>query len=48
MDGRKRIAGIILILTSAVLFGLSGIFTKLATSDAWTIACWRADWSARS
>jgi drug/metabolite transporter (DMT)-like permease len=33
--------GVILILLAAALFGLSGIFTKIITADAWTILTWR-------
>lgn len=37
----RSYTGIVLILVSSVLFGLSGIFTKLITADPWTILTWR-------
>ena len=37
----RRIAGMLLIAGSTAFFALAGIFTKTATTDAWTIACWR-------
>ncbi|MBX3577846.1 MAG: DMT family transporter [Rhizobiaceae bacterium] len=33
--------GVILIVASTIFFALAGIFTKSATTDPWTIACWR-------
>jgi drug/metabolite transporter (DMT)-like permease len=37
----KRRLGLFLILLSAVLFSLSGVFTKIIRSDTWTILTWR-------
>ena len=36
-----RVLGTTLVIASAVVFSLAGVFTKLIASDAWTIACWR-------
>ncbi len=36
-----RLLGTVLVVASAVVFSLAGVFTKLIESDAWTIACWR-------
>ncbi|MGD9913686.1 MAG: DMT family transporter [Rhizobiaceae bacterium] len=36
-----RTAGILLTLASTAFFALAGIFTKAASTDPWTIACWR-------
>ena len=36
-----RVLGAELIVGSAALFGLAGVFTKSVSADAWTIACWR-------
>ncbi len=36
-----RVAGIVLVITSAAFFALAGIFTKAITAGPWTIACWR-------
>lgn len=33
--------GTMLVIASAVFFGLAGVFTKSVSSDAWTVACWR-------
>jgi drug/metabolite transporter (DMT)-like permease len=33
--------GIMLVVASTAFFALAGIFTKTATTDPWTIACWR-------
>jgi drug/metabolite transporter (DMT)-like permease len=38
---RLRTFGTILVLSSAVAFSLSGVLTRLISSDAWTIVCWR-------
>lgn len=36
-----RMAGVMLLLGSAVFFALAGILTKAISSDVWTITCWR-------
>jgi len=33
--------GVLLVATSALVYSLTGVLTKLITSDTWTIACWR-------
>src|SRR5262245_9604024 len=33
--------GTLLVLSSAVAFSLSGVLTRLISSDTWTIVCWR-------
>ncbi len=38
---RQAKLGLTLVMLSTVLFGLSGIFTKIITADAWTILTWR-------
>jgi len=40
-DVPKRILGVVLVVTSALAFSLAGVLTKLITTDAWTISCWR-------
>jgi len=40
-DVPKRIVGVILVVASALAFSLAGVLTKLISTDAWTIACWR-------
>jgi len=37
----SRLIGISLVLISTIFFSISGIFTKLIASDAWTVATWR-------
>ena len=39
--GGSRVAGILLVAASALVFSLTGVLTKLIASDVWTIACWR-------
>ena len=41
-----RSLGIILVLISTLFYSLSGVFTKLISSDAWTIIGWRGMFSA--
>ena len=36
-----HLLGILLVTGSAIVFSLTGVFTKMIESDAWTIACWR-------
>ncbi len=38
----SRSAGVLLVLTSAFLFSLAGIFVKGVTADTWTIVFWRS------
>ncbi|HTV69615.1 MAG TPA: DMT family transporter [Rhizobiaceae bacterium] len=40
-NSRTHMQGVVLIVASTAFFALAGIFTKTATTDAWTIACWR-------
>ena len=40
-DNNTHMQGVVLIVASTVFFALAGIFTKTATTDPWTIACWR-------
>jgi len=42
----SKAAGILLVLTSAVLFSLAGIFVKGVTADTWTIIFWRSLFAA--
>ncbi len=37
----RRIVGIFLVVASALAFSLAGVLTKLISTDAWTISCWR-------
>ena len=37
----KRKTGIILVLTSALMFSSAGVFTKGVTADAWAVIFWR-------
>lgn len=38
---QKRLTGVVLIVASAAFFSIAGVFTKMASADAWTIAGWR-------
>jgi drug/metabolite transporter (DMT)-like permease len=38
---RRHGLGVVLVLLSAVMFSLSGVFTKVIESGAWTILVWR-------
>jgi drug/metabolite transporter (DMT)-like permease len=38
---QQRLLGIMLVLASAALFALAGVFTKLVQADVWTITGWR-------
>lgn len=38
---RAHMQGVVLVVASTAFFALAGIFTKTATEDPWTIACWR-------
>ncbi len=40
-ERHAKLLGTALVIASAVVFSLAGVFTKLIESDAWTIACWR-------
>jgi len=40
-NASKSIVGIILVVGSALAFSLAGALTKLISTDAWTISCWR-------
>ncbi|MCP5001479.1 MAG: EamA family transporter, partial [Hyphomicrobiales bacterium] len=41
--GRRNahIAGLMLVVASALAFSLAGVLTKMIGADAWTISCWR-------
>ena len=36
-----RVLGTVLVFASAVAFSLSGVLTRLISSETWTIVCWR-------
>lgn len=38
---QSRLAGVILVLVSAALFAMAGVFTKLVHADIWVTAGWR-------
>jgi len=38
---RERTVGVIMVICSALAFSLAGVLTKLISTDAWTISCWR-------
>ncbi len=40
-QSHARAVGVVLVLASAAVFSLTGVWTKLAESDSWTIVCWR-------
>ena len=42
----SKSAGVLLVLTSAFLFSLAGIFVKGVTADTWTIVFWRSLFAA--
>lgn len=37
----NRVVGVLLVVGSAALFALAGVFTKLVSADVWAIAGWR-------
>jgi len=40
-DVPKSVVGVILVVASAFAFSLAGVLTKMISTDAWTISCWR-------
>lgn len=42
---RRHIAGVFLVLGSAIAFSLAGVLTKAVHSGAWTVMCWRGFFS---